>query len=277
MTGERGTSGRFLRARAPEHGSSGSTTTARLQFVELEPDELDLLLRIYQAERRWADDGHDDRTFLLIPRGGMRRDLDHPGWDEAWPVPTTRQIDDLEEHGLLRVAVHAPNRTDRTFELSTEGRRVARSLAAEPHLADSAPSACRHLRRMTYLHGSPALTKAHGPTVNVSLRPQSPGSALLRLRLSVRCCSTLRRNASLGSSTPWLRSANGQRRHGSGRQASFGSPSPGATASRARWALRRHPPTTSATSVSLPARHRQPDHDHSGDRGACASRGRSAV
>jgi hypothetical protein len=130
-----------LRAKAPAPAGSGSTTTARLQFVEVEPDELNLLLCIYQAERRWADDGHEDRTFLLIPTGGMRRDLDHPGWDESWPMPTARQIDDLGEHGLLRVAFHAPYRTDRNFELSTEGRRVARSLADEPHLAETPASA----------------------------------------------------------------------------------------------------------------------------------------
>jgi len=109
--------------------------------VELEPEERDLLIRIYRTERRWADGGHDDRSFLLVPRGGMQRDLDHPGWDESWPVPTSRQIDDLAERGLLRVALHAPNRTDRSFELSTDGRRVARSLIDEPSIPEPPPAA----------------------------------------------------------------------------------------------------------------------------------------
>lgn len=62
---------------------AASSGVATLQSVELDPEERDLLLRIYEAERRWAEDGHDDRSFLLIPRGGMQRDLDHPGWDES--------------------------------------------------------------------------------------------------------------------------------------------------------------------------------------------------
>jgi DNA-binding MarR family transcriptional regulator len=109
--------------------------------VELEPEEHDLLVLIYQAERRWADAGHDDRNFLLIPLGGMQRDIDHPGWDRSAPVPTSRQIDDLEEHGLLRVAPHAANNTGRSFELSSDGRRIARSFINEPKVTESAPAA----------------------------------------------------------------------------------------------------------------------------------------
>jgi hypothetical protein len=109
--------------------------------VEVDPEERDLLLRIYEAERRWADDGHDDRSFLLIPRGGMQRSLDHPGWDESWPVPTARQIDDLGEHDLLRVGGHASNKTSRSFELSIAGRRVARSFVDPSSIPESSPDA----------------------------------------------------------------------------------------------------------------------------------------
>ena len=64
--------------------------------------------------------------------GGMGRVVDHPGWDDSCPIPTTRQIDDLDEHGLLRIEPHAPNCNNRTFSLSTEGRRLARSIADLP-------------------------------------------------------------------------------------------------------------------------------------------------
>ena len=71
--------------------------------MEIDPEHRSLLLRIYAADRTWAEGGHDDRAFLLLHTGGMQRVLDHPGWDETWPTPTSRQIDDLWELGLLRV------------------------------------------------------------------------------------------------------------------------------------------------------------------------------
>lgn len=108
--------------------------------MELTPNERDLLLRIYQAEGRWADGGHDDRKFLLMHTGGMQRVLDHPGWDESWPTPTSRQIDDLEEQGLLRVEPYALNMKNRTFELSMQGRRAARSFTHAPDSPELPPS-----------------------------------------------------------------------------------------------------------------------------------------
>ena len=104
--------------------------------MELEPEERDLLLLIYEAERNWADGGHEDRAFILMLTGGMQRHLDHPGWDESWPTPISRQIDDLEDHGLLRVEPHLPHRNPRTFELSPLGRGIAKDV----HDSD-APSA----------------------------------------------------------------------------------------------------------------------------------------
>jgi hypothetical protein len=109
--------------------------------MELDADERDLLLRIFEADRRWADGGHDDRSFLLMQTAGMQRVLDHPGWDEAWPTPTSRQIDDLEQYGLLRVEFHAPNTKDRTFELSTSGHRLARSAARKADVPRPEPTA----------------------------------------------------------------------------------------------------------------------------------------
>jgi DNA-binding MarR family transcriptional regulator len=107
--------------------------------VDLAPSERDLLLRIYQAECRWADGGQDDRRFLLMHTGGMERVLDHPGWDGSWPTPTSRQIDDLEEYDLLRVEPHAPNMKNRTFQLSTHGRRVARNFTQASDAPDVPP------------------------------------------------------------------------------------------------------------------------------------------
>jgi hypothetical protein len=109
--------------------------------MELDPDERDLLLGIYQAGRRWANGGRDDRSFLLMHTGGMQRVLDHPGWDETWPTPSSSQIDDLEELGLLRVEFHLPNIKNRTFERSTSGRRLARDTAKEAEVPRPRPQA----------------------------------------------------------------------------------------------------------------------------------------
>ena len=109
--------------------------------VELTSSERDFLLRIYKAECRWADGGHDDRSFLLMHTGGMQRVLDHPGWDESWPTPTSRQIDDLAEYDLLRVVEpHAPNTKNRAFELSTRGRQVGRGFTQAPDAPELPPS-----------------------------------------------------------------------------------------------------------------------------------------
>ena len=62
----------------------------------------------------------------------MQRELDHPGWDDSWPTPTSKQIDDLEEYGFLRVEPRAPNTNNRTFELAKQGVRVVRSLIQAP-------------------------------------------------------------------------------------------------------------------------------------------------
>jgi len=104
--------------------------------VEIDPDSRELLQRIYEADRAWARSGHDDRSFLLMHLGGMQRALDHPGWEDAWPIPTSRQIDDLEELSLLRVESHPPNNKNRTFELSGRGRSHARKAGSPSTTSD---------------------------------------------------------------------------------------------------------------------------------------------
>src|SRR3984957_21175193 len=63
----------------------------------------DALQRIYQAEQIWSEQGNPERSFLLLHTGGMQSHIDHPGWEESWPVPSEDTIDDLAEMGMLRV------------------------------------------------------------------------------------------------------------------------------------------------------------------------------
>jgi len=88
---------------------------------------IDPLRRIYQADKLWADDGHEPRSFMLLRTGG-RVQIDHPCWSESWSVPSYETIDDLEELDILRVEPHAPNHTGRTFSLTMKGRDEARAL-----------------------------------------------------------------------------------------------------------------------------------------------------
>ena len=57
---------------------------------------------------------------MLIHRGGMQKEIDHPGWDSSWATPGESTIDDLQELGLLRVDPIDPSRNKaRTFSLLT--------------------------------------------------------------------------------------------------------------------------------------------------------------
>jgi hypothetical protein len=104
-------------------------TAARIFDVDLEREAQDLLLRIYEAHTGWVDSGHDQRSFILMHLGGMQRAVDHPGWDESWPVPTYQQIDELAEDGIVRI--ESTQGMNRTFNLTRAGRSVARSLSED--------------------------------------------------------------------------------------------------------------------------------------------------
>jgi hypothetical protein len=92
----------------------------------VEQRHLDLLLYVYRAQEIWSAEGGQPRTFLLLHTGAMQSRVDHPGWDESWPAPSELTIDDLGEHGLLRV--EPSHNKQRTFTLSIEGRAMASRL-----------------------------------------------------------------------------------------------------------------------------------------------------
>jgi hypothetical protein len=94
----------------------------------MEHRHLDALRRTLQAERIWADAGNEPRSFMLLHRGGMRSEVDHPGWDPSWAVPSEHTIDDLAELDLLRVEPHTGKA--RTFTLTMRGRRQSNELIA---------------------------------------------------------------------------------------------------------------------------------------------------
>ncbi len=96
----------------------------------MEDRHSEALSRIAEADAAWSSKGHPPRTFLVMHLGGMRELIDHPGWDESWPVPATATIDDLEELGLLRVKAHASNSKDRAFTLTLQGREATSSQQA---------------------------------------------------------------------------------------------------------------------------------------------------
>ena len=90
------------------------------------------LRRIAQADEAWTREGHEPRTFLLIHRGNMQKQIDHPRWDSSWWTPGESTIDDLQELGLLRVDPIDPSRNKaRTFSLTIKGREAAAALAAQ--------------------------------------------------------------------------------------------------------------------------------------------------
>lgn len=114
----------------------------------MEIRHVNALRRIYHADRALAEDGRDPRSFLLIHRGSMQREIDHPRWDPSWAAPDEQTIDDLEEMGLLRVEPHFDKR--RTFTLTMRGRQEAEAVD-EQYLRPAAsggraPSALEVLR-----------------------------------------------------------------------------------------------------------------------------------
>ena len=92
----------------------------------MENRHIDALRRFAQAEAMWQADGHEPRSFLLIHRGGMKREIDHPRWDPSWSAPGEATIDDLQELGLLRVEPIDPSKNKaRTFWVTMRGRETA--------------------------------------------------------------------------------------------------------------------------------------------------------
>ncbi len=79
------------------------------------------LERLLDAEERAARAGGDRRSFALQHTGGMERQLDHPGWDDSWPVPTEHDVDDLCEHGWARLDGPIGGK-NRLFSLTSAGR-----------------------------------------------------------------------------------------------------------------------------------------------------------
>jgi hypothetical protein len=53
--------------------------------------------------------------------GGMKRHIEHRGWDPSWAVPTEHDIDDLRERGWVRLDAPAKGK-GRAFSLTGEGR-----------------------------------------------------------------------------------------------------------------------------------------------------------
>ncbi len=88
------------------------------------------LERLVAAEEGGLRTGAPRRSFMLLPRGGMEYEVDHPGWDPSWATPTEHDIDDLVERGWVRLDKDNYNKT-RWFSLTVEGRlRAQRSQRA---------------------------------------------------------------------------------------------------------------------------------------------------
>lgn len=93
---------------------------------------------LLQAEDAAAERGIDRRSFMLMPRGGMQRSMDHPGWEDDWPLPTEHDIDDLLEASFVRLTV-AEHGKARQFILTTEGRVQAQRLERMQEHAAAVP------------------------------------------------------------------------------------------------------------------------------------------
>jgi hypothetical protein len=100
----------------------------------------DWLDRLVAAEDAALRTGADRRSFMLMHRGGMQRELDHPGWDPSWPAPTEHDIDDLLDHRWVRLDVPNHSKT-RIFSLTPDGRlrgqRAQRARAGEQRISVS--------------------------------------------------------------------------------------------------------------------------------------------
>jgi hypothetical protein len=80
------------------------------------------LERLVTAEEGGLRAGVDRRSFMLLPRGSMEREMDHPGWDPSWATPTEHDVDDLVDQGYVRLDAANYGKT-RTFSLTVDGRR----------------------------------------------------------------------------------------------------------------------------------------------------------
>lgn len=81
-----------------------------------------LLERMVTAEENWLRNGHDRESFRLVYVGGMERHVDHPGWDPSWLIPSSHDVDDLVEAGLVRLDASISG-NGRVFSLTAPGRR----------------------------------------------------------------------------------------------------------------------------------------------------------
>ena len=79
------------------------------------------LERLVSSEDAALRSGLDRRSFMLMHRGGMQREVDHPGWDSSWATPTEHDIDDLADQGWVRLDAANYGKT-RTFSLTADGR-----------------------------------------------------------------------------------------------------------------------------------------------------------
>jgi hypothetical protein len=77
--------------------------------------------RLVTAEEAGLRVGVARRSFMLMPRGSMERQMDHPGWDPSWATPTEHDIDDLVEQGYVRLDAANYGKT-RAFSLTIDGR-----------------------------------------------------------------------------------------------------------------------------------------------------------
>jgi hypothetical protein len=139
-----------------------------VETTDMEPRHRDALRRIYQAETIWADHGNQSRSFMLLHRGGMRSEVDHPGWDSSWAVPSEHTIDDLAELGLLRV--EPSTNKARTFVLSMTGRQRVGALIADPLTPEPAsdPTPVQHELSTHPAEPAPAASPAAAPSAFVS-------------------------------------------------------------------------------------------------------------
>jgi hypothetical protein len=74
-----------------------------------------------------------------MPRGGMQWAMEHPGWDESWPLPTEHEIDDLIELGWVRPIAYDTSKKQRQFTLTLRGRMQGLQLSRASAQAASVP------------------------------------------------------------------------------------------------------------------------------------------
>jgi hypothetical protein len=79
------------------------------------------------------------RSFLLMPRGGMQWSMEHPGWDNDWPLPTEHDIDDLAELDWVRPVDYDPSKKQRQFTVSLRGKMHGLQMSRASAMAATVP------------------------------------------------------------------------------------------------------------------------------------------